>query len=147
MLWIARQDRFDSEHACSRALSFAGRFSLEGLDHLRDAGAIDFGRQVSPAGYGGECNGLDRGIAHRGARERCLLTDYCGILTGTKSRLRSLGMRQNSSLDGSLKATRRLPEGCGGRQGIARSACEGLNPHRDRLGLPRGFVQPASIRS
>jgi hypothetical protein len=24
-------------------------------------------------------------------------------------------------------------------------ACEGLNPHRDRLGLPRGFVQPASI--
>ena len=56
-------------------------------------------------------------------------------------------MRQNSSLDGPLKATRRLPEGCGGRQGITPSACEGLNPHRDRLGLPRGFVQPASIRN
>jgi hypothetical protein len=39
-------------------------------------------------------------------------------------------MRQNPSLSSPLKATRRLPGGCGGRQGAARRACEGLNPHR-----------------
>src|SRR6185312_9143459 len=42
----------------------------------------------------------------------------CGILADTKSRLRSLGMRQNPSLSSLLKATRRLsgevwrPAGC-----------------------------------
>jgi len=39
-------------------------------------------------------------------------------------------MRQNPSLSSLLKATRRLSGVCGDRQGIARSACEGLNPHR-----------------
>ena len=39
-------------------------------------------------------------------------------------------MRSNSSLDGPLKASRPLSRLCGGRQGVARRACEGLNPHR-----------------
>ena len=45
-------------------------------------------------------------------------TSCCGILTDTKSRLRSLGMRPNPSLSSPLKALRRLsgvvwrPAGC-----------------------------------
>ena len=54
-------------------------------------------------------------------------------------------MRQISSLDGPLKPYGGSRGGCGGLQGVARRACEGLNLHRDRTGLARGFVQPASI--
>ena len=39
-------------------------------------------------------------------------------------------MHQISSLDGPRTATRRLAGWCGGRQGVARSPCQGLNPHR-----------------
>jgi hypothetical protein len=39
-------------------------------------------------------------------------------------------MRQNPSLDGPLKATGWLSGGYGAQQGVARSACEGLNSHR-----------------
>lgn len=39
-------------------------------------------------------------------------------------------MRQIPSLDGPLKATRRLSGLLWGRQGGARRACEGLNLHR-----------------
>jgi putative transposase len=39
------------------------------------------------------------------------LDGCCGILTDTESWLRSLGMRQNPSLSGPLKATRRLSGG------------------------------------
>jgi hypothetical protein len=39
-------------------------------------------------------------------------------------------MRQIPSLDGPLKASRRLSGWCGGRQGASRRACEGLNLHR-----------------
>ena len=45
-------------------------------------------------------------------------------------------MRQNPSLDGPLKATRRLSQGYGGQQGVARRPCEGLNPHRTASGSP-----------
>jgi hypothetical protein len=45
-------------------------------------------------------------------------------------------MRQNLSLDGPLKATRWLSGGYGARQGAARSACEGLNPHRTASDSP-----------
>jgi hypothetical protein len=39
-------------------------------------------------------------------------------------------MRLIPSLEGSLKALRRLSGGCGARQGAVRRACEGLNLHR-----------------
>jgi hypothetical protein len=39
-------------------------------------------------------------------------------------------MQQIPSLDGPRKASRRLSGWCGGRQGVARSPCQGLNPHR-----------------
>ena len=45
-------------------------------------------------------------------------------------------MRQNPSLSGPLKATRRLLGACGSREGVARNACEGLNPHRTVLDSP-----------
>jgi hypothetical protein len=56
-------------------------------------------------------------------------------------------MLQNPSLSGPLKATRRLSEGCGGRQGIARSACEELNPHRTASDSPTASfnLRPSEI--
>jgi hypothetical protein len=39
-------------------------------------------------------------------------------------------MRWIPSLDGPLKASRPLSRLCGCRQGVARRACEELNPHR-----------------
>jgi hypothetical protein len=55
-------------------------------------------------------------------------------------------MRQNPSLAGRRNASRRLSGLVGLAARPAREgACEGLNSHRDCLGLPRGFVQPASI--
>jgi hypothetical protein len=46
-------------------------------------------------------------------------------------------MRSISSLDGPLKASRPLSRLCAGRQGVARRACEGLNPHRPSRTPPR----------
>jgi hypothetical protein len=45
-------------------------------------------------------------------------------------------MRQVPSLDGPLAASRRLSGVYGGRQGIARSVCQGLNPHRTTSDSP-----------
>jgi len=52
-------------------------------------------------------------LLSRGVRERCLSTDCCAILTDTKSRLRSLGMRQSSSLDGPSLANSMISGGRG----------------------------------
>jgi hypothetical protein len=45
-------------------------------------------------------------------------------------------MWQIPSPDGSLTASRRLSGWCGGRQGVARSPCQGLNPHRTASDSP-----------
>jgi len=58
-----------------------------------------------------------------------LLTGCCVILTDTKSRLRSLGVQQNPSMDGPLKASRR-PSGDVEAVRVSRDAPEGLNPDR-----------------
>jgi hypothetical protein len=56
-------------------------------------------------------------------------------------------MRQNPSLSGPLKATRRLSGGCAGRQGNARNACEGLNPHSTGMeGAPNPPIERTAIR-
>ena len=60
----------------------------------------------------------------------------CCIILDVKSRLWSLGLRQIPSLDGPRTATRRLAGWCGGRQGVARSPRQGLNPHRTAQGSP-----------
>jgi len=39
---IARENRLDADHRGAGTLSIPGGFGLKGLDHLRDAGAIDF---------------------------------------------------------------------------------------------------------
>ena len=63
-------------------------------------------------------NGLGCGRSSRRAKILCILPSLYGIIVSTKSRLRSLGMRQIPSLDGPLKASRRLsglvwrPAGC-----------------------------------
>jgi hypothetical protein len=56
-------------------------------------------------------------------------------------------MRQNPSLDGPLKASLRLSGVYGGRQGVARRACEGLNPHRTASDSPAASfnLRPSEI--
>jgi len=55
-------------------------------------------------------------------------------------------MRQNPSRTGPWNAPRGGCRACGVAARPAREeACDGLNPIGDRLGLPRGFVRPASI--
>jgi hypothetical protein len=58
-------------------------------------------------------------------------------------------MRQIPSLDGPLKASRRLSGRSGARKDAARRVYEGLNLHGSApdSGLACGFVQPAHLKS
>jgi len=86
-------------------------------------------------------------LLSRGAGEWCFLTGCRGILTDTKSRLRNLGMRQNPSLSGPLKAIRRLLGGVWKPAGCRAKRLRALNPHRTASDSPAASfnLRPSEI--